>query len=225
MIKGSASTREQLADAWHTARGLLLGLLLATTGAMGQSPEYHGLTGSLMFGAAHWSLDDGSSPTRFAGGLGAGYRFKLFAVNGAVVSLTPRFSLLLTRFTGIKLGSTQTGFARLDKPSVQLAVRVKSVRPYLLAEKGSASIERYVGSDLVNFYGSVPSYGFGIELPRNNPCGAGFDIAARWMSGTLSSTEWRGTGPEPRGGSISGATFTVGWSGAFRGARLLFVCR
>lgn len=220
----SAISREHVAQLRRISRRLLLGLTFATTAALGQSPEYHGLTGSFMFGAAHWRLDDGTAPTRFAGGLGAGYRFKLFTVNGAVFSLTPRFTLLMTRFTGIKLGSAQTGFARLDKPSVQLAVRVKSVRPYVLAEKGGASIERYVGSDLVNFYGSVPAYGVGLELPRNNPCGAGFDLTARWMSGTLSSIEWRGTGPEPRGGSISGAMFTVGWTGAFRGARLLFAC-
>ncbi len=225
MLKARARTLEELAQMRRTSCRLLIGLLFAMTGVHAQSPEYHGLTGSFMFGAAHWSLDDGSSPTRFAGGLGAGYRFKLFTVNGAVVSLTPRFTLMLTKLTGIRLASSQTGFARLDKPSLQLAVRVKSVRPYVLAEKGSASIERYVGSDLVNFYGSVPSYGFGIELPRNNQCGAGFDLAARWMSGTLSNTEWRGTGPEPRGGSISGAIFTVGWTGAFRGARLLFACR
>lgn len=213
--------RASVANKWAA-----LGLLMSIVGirALGQAPEYHGLSGSFMFGAVHWRLDDGSSPTRLAGGLGAGYRFKLFTLGDAVVSLTPRFNLLLTKFTGIKLGSTETGFARLDKPSVQLAVRVKAIRPYVLVESGTASIERYVGSDLVNFYGSVPAYGFGVELPRDNPCGAGFDVAVRWMSGTLSNTEWRGTGAVPSGGSIGGVIFTVGWTGAFRGARLLFAC-
>lgn len=210
---------------WRPLALLTAFIAVGSTHSLAQAPEYKGLSGSLMLGAAHWRLDDGESPTQFAGGLGVGYRFKLFTVRDAFVSLTPRVSVVFTKFTGITLDSDEIGFARLDKPSLQLAVRVKALRPYVLLESGSASIERYVGSDLVNFYGSVPSYGVGIEIPRNNPCGAGFDIAARWMSGTLSTTEWRGSGPAPSGGSIEGAIFTVGWSGAFRGARLLFSCR
>jgi len=200
---------------------LLLVTIAARVGA--QAPEYQGLTGSIMLGSAQWDLDDGSS-SHFAGGLAAGFRFRLLTLGSSVVSLTPRVGLLLTRFTGIELGSSQIGLALLDVPSIQLAVRFKSVRPYFMAGKSNASIERYVGNDLVNFYGGVPSYGVGLEIPRNNPCGAGFDLAVRWMSGTLSKTEWRGTGPVPNGGSIKGAFFTVGWTGEFRGTRLLFEC-
>ena len=214
---------------WSAASGslrTLVALLLLTNAARAsaQAPEYQGLTGSIMLGGAQWRLDDGTSPTHFAGGLAAGYRIRLLTLGTSVVSLTPRVGLLLTRFTGIELGSSQVGFALLDVPSFQLAVRVKSVRPYFLVGMSNASIERYVGTDLVNFYGKVPSYGIGLEFPRNNPCGAGFDLALRWMSGKLSNTEWRGTGPVPNGGSIRGAFYTVGWTGEFRGTRLLFAC-
>jgi hypothetical protein len=203
----------------------LVGLLVITTSGRAQSPEHHGLTGSLLLGAATWTLDDGSSPTHFTGGLAAGYRIRLFDIGGSVVSLTPRVALVVTKFTGIRLNSTQIGFARLDVPSFQLAVRLKAIRPYALVDFGTLSIERYVGADLVNFYGKSKSFGFGVEIPRNNPCGAGFDLAARWMSGTLSNTEWRGTDRVvPVGGDISGAIFTVGCTGAFGGWRLLFSC-
>lgn len=203
----------------------LIGLLLIAAPGRAQSPEYHGLTGSILLGTASWKLDDGTSPTDFAGGIAVGYRLRLFSIGESVVSLTPRLSLVITKFTGIKLNSSETGFALLNVPSFQLAARMNGIRPYVVGELGTASIERYVGADLVNFYGSANSFGVGVELPRNNPCGAGFDLAVRWMTGTLSSTEWRGTGAVPSGGDISGAIFTLGWTGAFRGSRLLFACR
>lgn len=205
-------------------------VLLAMLGASplstvrAQSPEYQGLTGGLLAGEAVWRLDDGRRPAHFAGGLFAGYRFRIADVDGAIVSVTPRFAITLTNFAGIRLHSSEVAFSRIDLPGGQLAIRLGKVRPYLLADHGTVTIERYAGPDLLNYSGRSTSFGLGIELPRDNPCGAGFDIAVRRTSAQLTNYEWRGTGAPPPGGSLGATIVTVGWSGRFRGSQLLFAC-
>lgn len=190
-----------------------------------QPPEHHGLTGGLYIGSGQWKLDDRSPPAHATGGLMLGYRVKLFEVGGKTVSIMPHAGLLMTRLRGIDLGSNQLGFARVDKPGMQLAVRFHKFRVYGVAQKGSVSVERMVGNQVVNYWGSAPAYGIGVEIPRNNPCGAGLDISYRSMRGDLTDSEWRGSGSPPPGGHVRGNLLLVGWSGRFRGTRLLFSCR
>jgi hypothetical protein len=193
-----------------------------------QRTEYQGLVGGIFLGGAHYRLDDVDPASHPIGGLTVGYRVRLFDIRNAPVSLTPHFALAFTRFRGIALNSNEIGFSRLDKPGLQLAVGLGRIRPYLLAQHGQVSVERYVGADLMNYYGSTPMYGLGVELPRSNACGAGLDVAVRRTTGRLSQVEWRdptGSRTAPPGGSIASTIVTIGWSGRLRGTRLLFACR
>jgi hypothetical protein len=204
-----------------------LAILLPLCSSRAQNTEYQGLTGGIFAGATRYRLDDGAPPAHFIGGVTVGYRARLFKAGPAVISVTPHVALAVTQFRGISLNSSEIGFSRLDVPGIQVAAGLRHVRPYVLLQRGQVTIERYVGTDLMNYYGSAPSYGFGVELPRSNVCGAGLDIAVRHTSGTLSRVEWRspsaGRTPAP-GGSIGSTIVTVGWSGRFRGTRLLFAC-
>lgn len=206
----------------------LTSLLVASTVARAQSkpkpPEYQGLTAGLLFGATDFRLDDAAPPPRFTGGLHLGYRIRLFGWGHTTWSLTPQFMLAMTQFRGISLNSTEIGYSRFG-PGLQLAVRTGAVRPYLLYERGTSTVERYVGSDLMNYYGKMPAYGIGIELPFNNPCGSGFNLAVRRTTGMLDTLEWRPPTPTSvpaPGGSVGSTIVTLGWSGRFRGSHLLF---
>jgi hypothetical protein len=201
--------------------------LLPLLASAAQAPEDQGLRGGIFVGATKYRLDDGERPAHFIAGLSAGYRIRLFDVGNASVTLTPHVALAITQFRGISLNSTEIGFSRVDAPGAQLAIRLGKVRPFLLAQYGRVAIERYVGSDLLNYSGSMLMYGFGVELPRANPCGAGFDFTIRRTAGDLTGVEWRdptGTRAPPAGGSIGSTIVTVGWSGRFRGTKLLFAC-
>jgi hypothetical protein len=200
--------------------------LLALSGAdaMAQAPEYQGLNASIAVGGARALLDDRDDPWRVAGSLTIGYRFHLFDLGAASISLTPRFGLTATKVRGIRLDSREVAFSRIDVPGFQLAARIGPVRPYVLVDQGKVVVERYVGADLVNYWGSVWSQGFGVELPRANPCSAGFDLSIRRVRGTFTDSEWRGSGAPPDGGSVSATIITLGWSGRLRGSRVLFSC-
>jgi hypothetical protein len=205
-----------------------LGILVGAASPLAaQAPEYQGLSGGIVLGVVRYRLDDRLPPAQFIGGLTAGYRVHLLDIGGAALSVTPHVSLAMTRLRGISLNSTEIGFSRVDAPGAQIALRLGKVRPYVLAQYGKVTIERYVGDDLLNYSGAKWMFGLGMEIPRTNVCGAGFDVAVRRTTGALSSHEWRdptGTRTAPPGGSIGSTIVTLGWSGRFRGSRLLFAC-
>ncbi len=202
----------------------MVAFLLAVRPVAAQPTEYQGLGGSVMLGGTDYTLAGQSFPTRLAGGLSAGYRIHLWRVAGAPVYLTPHVSLVMTNVQGISLASSEVAFSQVNA-GMQLTTRIWRVRPYYLHQGGKATIERYVGNALVNYYGNAPTRGIGIEIPFDNPCSAGLDLQLRRTRGNFSKGEWREAGAPPPGGSFRATTVTLGWSGRFRGGRLLFACR
>jgi len=212
----------------YRALAALIACCISSQALIAQEYEYQGLSGGIFLGGAKYRLDDVDPPAHLIGGLSVGYRVRLFSIRNAPVTATPHISLAFTSVRGIALNSNQIGFSRLDAPGLQLALGLRRVRPYLLAQWGKVTVERYVGADLMNYYNSTPMYGLGVELPLSNPCRAGFDIAVRRTTGILSHVEWRdptGTRVAPPGGSIGSTIVTLGWTGRLRGTRLLFACR
>lgn len=194
--------------------------LCASGAARGQAAEYQGLNGSITLGATQWSVDDSTFSTRFAAGLTAGYRVRLPWERR--ITLTPHVALTMTRFAGIKLRTNEVGFSRVEL-GVQGAAELGPVRPYVLWRFGRGTMERMVGDEAANFYGRGSGWGAGIEVPLPNVCANAIDFAWHYSAGSFDTVETRGGLVRPP--MPYRATFvTIGWSGRFRGTRLLFAC-
>jgi hypothetical protein len=173
-----------------------------------------------VLGAAQWSVNDSTFSTRLAGGLTVGYRFGLPWARP--IKLTPHAALTMTRFAGIKFGSNQVAFSRVEF-GVQGAVRTKLIRPYVLWRRGRGTMERMLGDEAANSYGPGRGWGAGIEVPLPNNCPNAIDVAWHRSTGTFDTIETRGGLTQPPMRYRSTFT-TIGWSGRFRGTRLLFSC-
>lgn len=198
--------------------------LLPSAAAAQPTPTAHGLVGGIAFGFMRWDLAQRSVGADKLGGLSAGYRIALGTANTSPLTLTPHISLLMTEFRGIALHSDQVAVSRFDA-GLELAARWWPVHPFVVVQAGRITTEQYVDTNLVNYSGGMPAYGGGIRWQRNNDCGAGPEIQVRRTRGELESGEWRlkDTVPPPAG-QFSAWIVTAGWSGRFRGTRLLFAC-
>jgi hypothetical protein len=128
----------------------------------------------------------------------------------------------MTRFAGIRLGSNEVAFSRVEL-GVQGAARVGPLRPYVLWRRGKGTMERMIGDEVANFYGPGDGWGAGVEIPLTKRCANAVDVAWHRSVGTFDEVETRSGLLEPSA-SYRSTFITVGWSGRFRGTRLLFAC-
>jgi hypothetical protein len=205
----------------NCSRAITLGLaVVLSSTAHAQGPDYLGLNGSIMFGMASWEVGDSSYSTRFAGGLTLGYRFGVPGFRW--LTLTPHGALTMTRFAGIRLGSNQIAFSRVEL-GLQAAAHVGPLSPYAMWRRGRGTMERMVGDEAANFYGPGSGWGGGIEIPLHNDCANAIDLAWHRSVGSFDNVETRRDLVQPRMAYRS-RFVTVGWSGRFRGTRFLFAC-
>lgn len=204
-----------------------LGVCAQTSGeGRANSPafEHQGLTGSLALGLVNSTVAGGESSSQRQGGFQLGYRVALGRVGAMTIAATPYVGLSMSHVRGIPYGSDERAVARLAAPGGQLSIRTGPVRPYLILERGSVSVERYAGGVLVNEKGKSTTTGVGIEIPRRNDCGAGLDLSVRFTNGDLTDVEMNGSTTVTAGASVRAVSFLVAWTGAFRGTHGAF-CR
>jgi hypothetical protein len=211
----------------HTARryAATLALLIVPVVCQAQAPEIHGLTGGLAVGAMRWKLTTKKDDFDVMGGLHTGWRFSLGRWGMPRVSLTPHVSLMSTKFRGIPLHSTDVAVSRLDA-GLQIAFTARRALPFALVQAGRVTTEQYVDTNLVNHAAAMPAFGLGLQVPIDRVCADGPELVIRHTKGDLKKGEMRPKGATPPpAGPIDAWIVTLGWSGRFRGTRLLFACR
>jgi hypothetical protein len=212
----------------HTARryAATLAFLIVPVVCQAQAPEIHGLTGGVVAGAMRWTLPTKRDDFDVMGGLHTGWRFSLRRWGAPRWTLTPHVSLMSTKFRGIPLHSTDVAVSRLDV-GVQASVSVRRALLFGLAQAGRLTTEQYADTNLVNYHsGLTPAFGVGAHWPFNRACADGPELMIRHTKGDLKDGEMRPKGATPPpAGQIDAWIVTLGWSGRFRGTRLLFACR